>query len=1267
MVTEILTSTANRFTFRLELLLSLPFTLFTGVPPFSIQGDEAAETMDEPLNMRPYMMRLLSEKRMTVMRIIKYTNADVVPYSPPCRPKMRKQKERRERIDFGGYMNRTSMLRVLLGVVMCIVPLATASFAQGTNATVTGIITDQTSGIVVGATVEMISSSTNVSSTATTNKDGLYRISGLIPGIYTARVSMSGFKTETRKAIELHVQDDVSMNFTLQVGATSESITVESGEPLLQTQSSSLSQVVEGRTVQDMPLNGRNVMNLVALTPGVVAQGTTSGNPVANQTNGSFTNPNGWGNYQIGGGFANQSATLIDGASINTSYTNSVSLVPTQDAIGEFRVSSNAVSPEYGRFAGGVINLSTKSGGNDFHGSVYEYIRNKVLNANYYFNNATGLARPAFTQNQYGATIGGPIKRDKAFFFFSWEGFGLRTASPQILSVPTAAMRSGDLSALGVNIYDPYTTTSNGNGGYTRTQLSCNGQANVICPNRIDPTSAVVLNFFPSPNLPGTANNYAVDPSTGGNSNQYNGRVDYSLSDKQRLFARYTYWNGTTLAANPFNNTTGTPGPDFTTHQVVLGDTYTINSTTVADFRVSYLRFLFNAEPPSNGTDLSMFGPAYAALADQFTFHQNPLPEITGFTSTAWANQDLTILNTSDNYTVSANITKMLGRHNLTFGGEARKIEWYYAQDNYGSGVFTFDNGFTAQNPLETAGSGNAYASYLLGTPSSGYVDNVNRTSALQWYAAAYVNDAFQVTPKLLINAGVRWEQPGEFYEKHDRLDVLLPGATNPLGSAVGMDLTGTVALANTPAYGNRTMRDLSWDLFAPRAGFAYRWSDTTVVRGGYGLEYLPNDVAFAAAPFNMSVNNSQTNMATSLDGGLTPYATFSNPFSSGVVQPIGNNASQLNLLDGGTPNGTLVNQTKPYTQQWNLNVEQQLGSKTIFSLGYAGAKGNHLPLFLMNLDQLPDQYDSMGAALLNNVTNPFLGHISPTAGLLGVSPTLPAGFLLKPQPQYLAYLADGPYWGNALYHSLQATLKHQFGAGGNLMVAYTWSKLISDVDSLTAWLEESTPGGQYGAQDAFDRKAERSLSANDVPQNLVVSYVADVPLGKGKRFGSNMNGFENALLGGWSVNGVSTFRSGFPLGMSAQATILSTYFGAGTPRPDYTPGCNRKITGSAQSRLNGWFNTACFTEPNTFGFGDESREDSQLRAAGVANWDFGLFKAVPVHERFNVQFRAEVFNLANRVQFAPPGTTLDTPQFGVVLGQANQPRLYQFSLRLNY
>ena len=1165
---------------------------------------------------------------------------------------------------------RGRMLRRIITSTVIATILFSGSFsrAQSPNATVTGTITDSSGGVVSGALVELTDTTTDVSTTDLTNDQGIYRINGLLPGTYRARISKMGFKSITKAGIVLHVQDDISLNFELQVGEVSQSITVEAGEPLLQSESSSLSQVIEGRTVQDTPLNGRNVMNLVALAPGVVAQGTTQGNPVANQGNGTFTNPNGWGNYQIGGGFANQSATYIDGAPINTSYVNSVSLVVTQDAIGEFRVASNSVTPEYGRFGGGVINMVTKSGGNQFHGGVYEYIRNKVLNANYYFNNAAGLPRPAFTQNQYGVTVGGPIKKDKAFFFFSWEGFGLRTANPQTLSVPTDAMKNGDLRALGANIYNPFTTVTSSAGVSTRTQYSCNGELNVICPNLIDPTARILLGYFPEPNLPGTSTNYAVDPSTGGNYNQYNARIDYALNQKQRLFGRYTYWKGSTLAANAFHNSTGVPGPDFTTHQAVLGDTYTINNTTVADFRLSYLRFLFNALPLSTGVDLSTFGPNYAALADSVSFRQNPIADIVGYNAGGYTSQDLTILNTTNNYVLSANVTKTLGKHSLTFGGEVRDIQWSYTQNNDGGGYFNFNNAFTAQYPNSANVTGGAgFASFLAGAASSGSLVNVNFTTALQWYYGFYLNDSYKISSRFSVNLGARWEQPGEFYERHNRLNVLLPDAVDPLSGATGLDLHGQVALVDTPLYKPRTERQLHWDLFSPRVGFVFRVLDNTVVRGGYGLSYLPNDVGFASGPWNSPVNSTTTNMAVSLDGGLTPYATLSNPFPSGLLTPIGNDASRLGELEGGAPGATIPYATDPYVQQWNLNLEQQFGPKTIVEIGYAGSRGTHLPLYLQQLNQLPDQYNSLDAALFNPVPNPFQGKVNSTSSLYSAS-TLPAGYLLKPYPQYLGFDAWAPYIGNSNYQSMQVKLQRQFGAGGNLLAAYTWAKLISDTDTLTAWLEASTPGGQYGSQDTYNRRADRSLSANDVRSNFVLSYVVDVPVGRGKRFLGDVGSVSNALVGGWSVNGVTNLRSGFPLTFGSALTNYLPDFGSGGIRPNVVPGCSKAIGGAANSRLNEYFNTNCFVAPGVFSFGDESRNDSQLRAPGIDNWDFGLFKTIPIKDRINAQFRAEFFNIANHPQFSPPGTTLGGyPMFGQIIGQANQPRLIQFSLRVSY
>ncbi len=1181
-------------------------------------------------------------------------------------------------------MFRHITIGAVVTAILFSLPLARA---QSTNATATGLITDATGAAVPGAAVELINNATNVPSTTVTNGNGLYRIAGLIPGTYTARVSKTGFKTALKDEIALHVQDVVELNFALGVGFVNEVMTVESGEPLLQTETTSLSTVVDERTVKDIPLNGRNVLNLVTLVPSVVAQGETTGNPI--QTN-SFVNS--WGNYQIGGGFANQSATFVDGAPINTSYVNSISLVPSQDSISEFRIETNDVSTEYGRFAGGVINMSTKSGTNAIHGTVYEYIRNKVLNANDFFSNGAGIARAPFTQNQYGVTLGAPIKKDKIFNFFSWEGFRLSTSRTAIYTVPTAAERAGDFSAIPGGIYDPYTTTLNpATGQYTRTQFTgCDGtRPNVICPSRFDPTSQVLQNIFPLPppayaNL--TVNNYPAAGASGGRYNQYVDRVDWALSDRQHLFARYTSWPVTIAEINPFKaqessafHVTGAPLQVNTDNFGVFGDDYLINKTTTAAIRIYVFRFTFDAIPLSQGFDLSSLGPAWAALAPNITssaLHQLPVPNLIGVTNAGGSvagyqfnSLDTTVTDTSNNLGASGNIAKVIGKHNLTVGGEVRHIQWFYTQSCDEDGYFTFDPGFTQQNPLAALGTdgGAAVASFLLGVPSSGNLQNVYNTSATQWYGGLYIDDNYHLSPRLTLHGGLRWEQPGAFSERHNALTVLLPNAADPLSAPTGLSLKGQIARVNTPLYPHATSQILHWDRFSPRVGFDFKARETTLVRGGYGITYLPNDVGFASAPFGSPVDQATTNFNSSQDGGLTPYSTISNPFPAGLAQPIAGNAGLLGELEGQNVNSPIPNQAYPYVQQWNFNIEQELGSKSVLKIGYGASKGTHLPLFLLQLNQLPDQYDSLGPALLNSVPNPFLGKLPATSPLNSAS-TVPAGLLLGPYPQYTGFAAASPTLGASTYNSLQVTVRHNFGAGGNIVGNYTWSRLMSNVDTLTGWLEQTSPGDQYGAQDQYNLHSERSVSSNNYPQNFILSYVLDLPVGRGKRWMSNLGGIGNGVIGGWTMSGITNYISGQPVGLASQGTTLNSVFGAGAPRPNVVPGCNKKIGGSPTSRVNEWFNTACYTEPDSFGFGDDPRIDNGVTGAGVANWDVGLSKIFPLfREGTNFQFRAETFNLANHVQFAVPGNTLGSGSFGVVTSQFNFPRIFQFSGRINF
>src|SRR3954467_9062470 len=491
-------------------------------------------------------------------------------------------------------------------VVRCIRPiflllLAIAnlpSFGQTSFGSIVGTVTDPSGAAIGGAAVELTNIGTSERRTATTESSGNFNFVNLIPGQYRVAVQQPGFKRYSREPIRIEVGSAVRVDAPLQVGDVAEVTTVTGEAPLLQTESGTIGKVIEGRTVQDTPLNGRNPLNLIALAPGVVPQGSTSGSPLGNQSGGTFTNNTGWGNYQIGGGVGNQSAFYLDGAPLNTVNANSPGIVPVQDAIQEFRVDSNSVTPEFGRFSGGVVNMAIKSGTNQFHGSFYEYLRNRMLNANDFFNNRSGVQRNSFTQNQYGITAGGPIIKDKFFFFTSWENFALRNGRPTLTTVPTAAMRSGNFSGL-PPIYDPYTTC-----GLQGLQACPAGQPvrqpfpnNVIPTSRLDPTALAFLKLYAPPNLPGNVNNFAGNTNLGGNTTQVNARADYTLGEKHRLFGRYTYWDGNSLPSDPFRVNYGGLTSLFGARSVVLGDTYTATPTTVVDVRASYLRALHSFVP----------------------------------------------------------------------------------------------------------------------------------------------------------------------------------------------------------------------------------------------------------------------------------------------------------------------------------------------------------------------------------------------------------------------------------------------------------------------------------------------------------------------------------------------------------------------------------------------------------------------------------------------------------------------------------------------
>ena len=525
------------------------------------------------------------------------------------------------------------------------------------------------------------------------------------------------------------------------------------------------------------------------------------------------------------------------------------------------------------------------------------------------------------------------------------------------------------------------------------------------------------------------------------------------------------------------------------------------------------------------------------------------------------------------------------------------------------------------------------------------------------------------------MDLGLRWEIPGVYHERHNLGTVLLPNATDPL-SVPGYGLKGQLALLGSQQYGDTATLDEKFNLFAPRIGVAYHVNPNTVLRAAYSITYPPSDLFAGAAPVSSPVNLATTNMVTSLDNGLHPYNYLSSPFPTGgtpgntaqtINQPSGRNPAGLAALEGQAITGSVPGQPYSNTQQWNLNIERQFRDRASLQIGYLGAKGTHLPLDAglvgLGLDQLPDQYDSMGAALATQVANPFYGKVS-TISSLG-EPTVSAGQLLRPYPQFTNVINTTPFLGSSTYHSLQVQGQVRLGGGATIISNYQWSKSLSNTDTLNSFLESGSVGS---VQDFDNLKAEKSLSSFNVAHRFVTTYILDLPVGKGKRFLGNIGDGLNRVVGGWGVNGITTFQTGFPLVLTATANSLNTYYGAGTIRPNIVPGCNAEKGGSSQSKAaTTWFNTACFTTPADYTFGNENRVDPQLRAAGVANWDAAIFKKTQLHDKMFFEIRLEGFNIFNRVQFGTPGTQIGGLFVGTVSSTANNARVAQLAGKFTF
>jgi hypothetical protein len=1147
-------------------------------------------------------------------------------------------------------------------------------WAQTSYGTVVGTITDSSLANVLGAKVTLKNDGTNATEATTTGDGGTYSFVNLNPGSYSLSVSQQGFKSSTRNQVDVEIGGTTRVDITLQAGDESQTVIVTSVHSDIHTDSSTLDGVIEGEQVVEAPLNGRNVNNLLDFVPGVTPGGGTQGSTMANGGSANFqaqgqTQAIAYGNYQIGGAFSGQSLFFIDGVGSNISENNVNTLVLTQDAVQEFRVSTNNVSAEFGGYGGGVIQVSSKSGTNEFHGNAYEYFRNAALDANDWFSNHEGLGKSPLHQNQYGANIGGPALKNKLFFFFSWEHESLLSASPTNATVPTTAELSGDFSSDPQIVYDP--TTGKPFPG------------NMIPTGRSDPTALTILKLE-TPNesrvnqTPFTTNFYASAPIEG-YQDEYNARLDANLDKDDNVFARYTSWNPHDGESDPFGTKTGAGRTENYTAEGALGDTHVFSQTTFADLRLSYLENYNFQYPLSEGFDMSQISPAYGMIQSESQNREGLLPGlgIQGYGIGA----ELSQLYWNNNvWAISGSVTKVLGRHTIKAGGNWRQLLW----ESYGNSQGINLNAtpyYTAASATDSS-HGNALASFLLGIPSSVLIQSFGTWRAFLHNYGLYLSDTFQATPKLTITAGLRWEQPGAYSEENDLSSVLQPnvpvtiGGLNSIANPVtgnSVPLTGKLAFVDSPLYAPRREEALHWSLYSPRLGYAYRVDGKTVVRSGYGISFHPAEVTVdspGACPVN-SVNTSVTNTV-----GQPLLATVANPLPNGVNKATGQRTQTvLDAALGLSIAGRIPDQSYGYSQQWNLALERSLDANSTAAVAYAGAKGTHLVLSGsytgtgLNLNQLPDSYDSLGPALLTQVANPFYG-ILPAGTTLG-APTVAEGYLLLPHPQYAGNVNQTvPRDGASTYHALQATYIRHFNHAGILQAAYTWGKILSDTDNTSAF--QDGQGGTAVVQDNYNLKVEKSVSEQDIANNLVINYGLDLPFGRGELHLSHIDsGVFNAVVSGWRINGITTMRSGIPIALVAASNVLSQ-FGGGTNgiiRPNYTTGCSKSASGSPHNaaRADHWFNTACFTQPGNFSFGNEPRVDPALKSEGEDNFDVSLNKSFDIREHTKLKFTAEIFDLFNHVQFAEPNVNLASPGFGQVGHQTNLPRTIQFALRYSF
>lgn len=1178
---------------------------------------------------------------------------------------------------------RSSRIAVML-LVTAAALIASPSLPAQTltsTASLSGTVSDQTGAVVPRATVKIVSSDAGLAREFVTDASGGFSFALLPAATYSLTVDAHGFNSVKQERIVLSAGASVTDNIKLQVATASEQVTVTSAAPLLQTDSANVSTLVTSRQVQDLPLNLRNVTGLVLLNSSVNNQtqqqilASGGAEDTADQDE-SF--------LSFGGGFFGTTAFLLDGGwNVSEGWGGTI-YVPSADDVQEFRVQSNSFSAQYGWSTGNVVNVITKSGTSDFHADIYDFLRNQAMDANTFFNNRNGVKKVPDHRQQFGVAGGGPLylpgiykQRNRTFFFANYEGLRLNSAGVDSEVVPTSDEEAGNFSAmlttnqLGTDalcrpiyageIYNPYTTrevtaTCGPNAGKSVT-IRDPYPGNVV--SSIDSLAKTFAagKYWPAPQNPGSGFNFNVSASQPTHSNEYGIRIDHNVTQSTRIYGRWSQKFETKSGTPAYYGNSDIAGPEVSNpnnrYSIALGGSHVFSPSFVVNANSTFVRWVEGNHTQSFGFKSSSLGlPGLIdAISPQF-----PQVNITGYAPLGARAGFGEFKSPNNTGSLSVDFSKIAGKHSLTFG-----YMGIILQNNGGRispTVFNFSNTMTEgpdpTNP--TAGTGDGFASFMAGAGSSGYTGFNAFGAPTRYFHGGYVQDDWKAQRNLTLNLGFRYEVQTPVKERRNEQAYFDYHALNPISVEIGKPVYGEIVY-NTQ--GNRGLYYPNWSDLAPRFGFSYNVMPKLVMRGGWGLYYTVNLLGSGPNPGY----SQRTNWTATLDG-QTPYQSLDQAFSTGILPVTGNSLRGLtNVGIGG--GGIDPARPDPRVKQFMLGLEYAFTPDNMLDVSYVGNRGTKMILGSMNYGQLDPKYLAMGTALNTPAPNPFNGSIASSSCGLNNS-TVPQAQLLLPYPEFCG--GDGASQepvGTSNYNALQVNYTHRETAGLTFMASYTYAKFLDDVGGPEEWGSINSGGGSI--RNYYDLGAEWSVDSTDIPQAVVLNYVYALPVGKGKKFGSNMNAAADAVVGGWQVAGISTFKAGFPLSIGNGGANPSSLWG-GNQHATLVPNVGEKSGTCKNGEQVGhdvcWFNPSAFVQTPSFQFGNAPRYFPHLRAPGFNNTDLAIQKWFTIRENYRIQFRAEMFNFVNHPNFTSPDAGIGNPTFGQTTNTMG-PRQVQLAIKI--